>query len=205
MKKIYCIGLCLALVKIAAFAQDIDFSAGGGALFAMGFAQPGGDRGLKLREMDPGAYVFFDATFHEVSLNVFKGFHKATFDAAGGTGTSTRTFDITYMSLEVCGKYPIALGSVTIFPLLGFEFMFCLSAPGLPEEFDSKVWYFNAMWLKLGVGADFALTKKLYLRGELLYGVKSGNKFDENVRDYFGTSFFFTHRPAVKTGAGYKF
>ena len=205
MKKIYCIGLCLALVEIAAFAQDIDFSAGSGAVFAMGFARPGGERELKLRETDFGGYVFFDATFHEVSVNVFRGFHKAVFDAAGGAGTLTRTFDITYMNLEVLGKYPIVLGSFTIFPLLGFEFMFCLSAPGLPEEFDSKVWHFNAMWLKLGFGADLAVTKKVYLRCELLYGVKSGNKFDENVKEYFGTPLFFTHKPAAKAGIGYKF
>jgi hypothetical protein len=56
------------------------------------------------------------------------------------------------------------------------------------------------------VGGDFNLSDKLYVRGELLYGIRLKNKFEKDIEETAGL--FETkmgHGPTVKIGVGYRF
>jgi hypothetical protein len=43
----------------------------------------------------------------------------------------------------------------------------------------------NSLWIKIGVGADYRLLEKFFLRAELLYGVKPPNKYERDTAKYW--------------------
>jgi hypothetical protein len=102
----------------------------------------------------------------------------------------TGTGEEMMLTFSLLGKYPFALGKrLAIFPLLGLEYRIALMEwrnPDIGKEYDRtngrvesnkdgkpltlSMW--NALWIDLGVGLDYALGSGLYLRGELLYGFR---------------------------------
>lgn len=80
-------------------------------------------------------------------------------------------YDWGFLSFSVLGKYPFALGPVTIFPLAGIEYDLilyrhdetgaALSTGGLDQ-----------FWFKLGAGSDIGIFKSLYVRPLALIGFK---------------------------------
>jgi opacity protein-like surface antigen len=145
-----------------------------------------------------GFGAFFDAKYVELDL----GLDFAKFDEH--TGDSK--FDLTYFSISLLGKYPIALDQkVTLFPLLGFDWNIFIEGKGddetlkrsdLPSDYKD---YFDAFLIDLGVGADFALTPQLYLRTSALWGFKLKSKWEKELDKAF------TSGPTFKVGVGYKF
>jgi hypothetical protein len=66
------------------------------------------------------------------------------------------------------GKYPFRLGSFTLYPLGGIVKVFCLSGSLNSVGFTKDDIGDYSPWLLLaGVGADFELSSKLYIRSEL--------------------------------------
>jgi hypothetical protein len=45
--------------------------------------------------------------------------------------------------------------------------------------------FWNSMWIKAGVGADFALTDNLFIRCQALYGFKFNSKYENDMADYW--------------------
>ncbi|MDR2509010.1 MAG: outer membrane beta-barrel protein, partial [Spirochaetaceae bacterium] len=192
-----------ALVAGGAFAQDDEggafkLSAGVGGFFGSDFG--GGaeasatmpvvgkiDMTMETPYLGGGGFVFFDATYAELSLAFFGGTMKNKSD-----GTETDS-SIMNFNIGLLGKYPIAVGEkLKVFPLLGIEYDICLSAKdedgneyeGMGGDGDGGPGDFSALWFKLGGGLDFALTEKLYLRFEALYGLRLENKFEKDMKDY---------------------
>jgi hypothetical protein len=69
---------------------------------------------------------------------------------------------------------------------------------------------------KAGAGGDFNINEKLYLRGEILYGLRTHNKFEKDTKDFsedviedtdFDEDFEIPlgHGPTFKLGIGYRF
>jgi hypothetical protein len=46
----------------------------------------------------------------------------------------------------------------------------------------------SALWFRFGGGVDFSFTDKIYLRGEVLYGLRLANKFENDLVDFYDKS-----------------
>ncbi|MDR1986516.1 MAG: hypothetical protein LBP88_06035 [Treponema sp.] len=68
---------------------------------------------------------------------------------------------------------------------------------------------FSALWFKLGGGLDFSFTDHIYLRGDLLYGLRLANTFENDMVDSIGSAAdpktLLGHGLEVKIAVGYRF
>jgi hypothetical protein len=113
------------------------------------------------------------------------------------------------------GKYPFSINDkFTVFPLLGITFRAALDVEvngykvedlGSTESGD-----FSALWFKFGGGADYSFTDAIYLRGDLLYGVRLANNFENDLVDDYNypgvdTKTLLGHGLEIKIAVGYRF
>jgi hypothetical protein len=158
-----------------------------------------------------GFGLFFDATYVEIGLGL---------DFANGIDpddSDDKGTDFTYFSISLFGKYPIALGEkITLFPLVGFDWNIWTTMKGtfdgaeevkradFDDSDDIHVDYYDILLIDLGVGADFALSDKLYLRASAMYGIKFNSKDQQKLVDEADAK-IFTGGVTIKAGVGYKF
>ena len=207
-----------AVATAAPRKSGISVSAGGGAFFAGDFG--GGVRWqsgeqLAMPYMGGGGYLFFDAIYAEIFAGGFIGGGQWTSDYAKSYPLPSGV-ERASLNIGAFGKYPFDLGSVKAFPLLGLDYEMAVSAK--LNLANGGEYYFNgengrhaandlsALWVKFGGGADFALGQAMYLRGELLYGVRMANNAeneDASIRPN-GTT-LPGHGLTLKVGAGVKF
>lgn len=210
MKKI--IATLVLAVTAASFATALDMSAGGGVTFSglstkttMEIASVSTDK--KATQMDLGFKGFFDATYAVAEVGY--GFDLTNkFD-----GEDTKK-DLTYLTLGVLGKYPIAVGSVTLFPLAGVEYDLNLTAKVDDKDVkkdmtdDAKA-DLNQFWIKAGIGADVAINDKLYVRPTALVGYKLHSKVENDAidaADKLGWKYSVnTFKYDIGLAVGYKF
>jgi hypothetical protein len=168
-------------------------SVGVGAFFANDFGGGlnwGGGVQVTIPYSGGGAYIFFDAAYVEAFISFSGGGGKWE---SGNVSISDTTIlpdmSRSYMNIGVFAKYPVAVGSIKMFPLLGIDYEMALSvklnADGYEYPFDGNDKHpaasdINALWFKFGGGADAALSQRLYLRAELLYGFRGTNKFEDD-------------------------
>jgi hypothetical protein len=188
-----------ALVAGGAFAQ-VNFSFGGGGFFASDFgggieATMAGGLGTMKTEMPytgGGGYLFFDASYAELSFGFFSGGgdSKST-QTYGGTSTSTTTpFKATSLNIGLLGKFPIAVSdSLTVFPAVGIDYQAVVAATQDGEAYknrdgDEAPGDFSALWIQFGGGVDYSFTSNIFLRCELLYGIRIANKFENDMVDF---------------------
>jgi hypothetical protein len=216
MKKTCMLVLFAVLGGAAAFGlPDFGMSAGLGGLFTAGIG--GGVESSAGEEttttLGGGVYAFVDATFAEMGLG---------FSGGGLTEKSTGGADEkgSYGALEfsVLGKYPIRLGSLTIFPLAGINYQIILSARDKDGNDRKDMWgerlapRLTTLWFQIGLGADFPFGKAFFVRGEFLYGLRARNKFEGDLLDGYKTQaqdsdakYKAGHGPTLKLAVGYKF
>jgi hypothetical protein len=224
-KKVFVL-LVLAVVTVGSlFAQEttgtpekktLARSAGGGGFLGGDFG--GGAKGTlgndfrktKTPYFGGGVFAFFDLVYAELSLGYFSG---------SGTGKETDSrmnsrsadFSLTNFNIGLLGKYPVAYNEkLYLFPLLGLEYDICLSAKQEDNEYDDPS-DLSALWLKFGGGLDLAVSEKLYLRVEALYGIRLKNKFEEDLVDNYksmapgiSAEALLGHGLTVKVAMGYK-
>ncbi|MDR2692870.1 MAG: hypothetical protein LBB74_01480 [Chitinispirillales bacterium] len=206
-KAIVGVAVGLALGAVSAVSA-VDLSVGGGGVFAGDWG--GGFMGLSGKDDDGknrsqtvpwvggGLNVFFDAQYAEVGVGLtFGGGNpQVTYD---GKTEKEEDVNISFTSLNigVLGKYPIALSdAMTLFPAVGIDYALMLSATSKYDDGEEKseqkldgkdgvpkAGDFSALWIKFGVGADVALTGQLFLRPELLYGIRLANKYESDSVD----------------------
>jgi opacity protein-like surface antigen len=134
-------------------------------------------------------------------------------------GDETYTYKFTQLNLSLLLKYPFALGDKwKIFPLLGVDGQIALADydDNLRKDFQKVANrgytmpnigdYWNALWIKFGAGADFAVYGNLFLRAQALYGFKLNSKFENDMAEYWkedirGVSNGLT----IRLGLGYTF
>jgi opacity protein-like surface antigen len=176
-----------------------------------------------------GFGVFFDATYAEIGL----GFDfaksspntKTTINGQAETGNTNTDpmYKISYFSFSLLGKYPFALGSkVKLSPMVGFDWNIATSVTMQSNNGNEKVKrsdflddyknMYDAFVINVGVGADFALSQKLYLRASLMYGFKPKNKYEKDQIEADKATHpgaeskpGLTGGPTIKVGVGYKF
>jgi len=96
------------------------------------------------------------------------------------------SMSLTEFSAAVYVKYPISLGQVTIFPLIGIDskraFRYTETFDGITETYSGVTAEFSSLWLKGGVGIDIDLTEKLFLRPVFLYGIGTNTNFFNDIQ-----------------------
>jgi hypothetical protein len=190
MKKILCVLIVSAAVIAAVFAEEpaeepaenksgtlrddaramiaavetvpkFTLSAGAGGVFVMGFGgrYDGDDTKKLFLDLGGGGYAFIDATFAELSAGYSAGRTTVMTETGGKKTRDSNNFGV--LDVSLLGKYPVALGKVSLFPMFGASYHHVFS----PE--DENIWR-----IQFGGGMDYKLTEKLYLRGQALFGVR---------------------------------
>ena len=159
---------------------------------------------------DIGAFLFFDLKYAEINASFYNSRGKSQWswnkdyyyfennilltekDNAIGN-FSTLLFDI-----GILVKYPFYLNNITLFPALGADYQLWVRYTENRKKTPGDLSANNALWLKLGGGIDYHITRSLFLRGEVLWGVKLPSKNERS--DSFT---WFTHGPSAYIGVGY--
>ena len=169
----------------------IKLSAGGGVFCAnsVGGGLNWGDGvQVTMPYIGGGAYLFFDAAYAETFAGLSVGGGKWE---SNNLSNDVVLPDMSRISVNigVFAKYPVAVGNIKLFPLLGIDYEASLSvklnADGYEYPFDEHhaASDMSALWLKFGGGMDAALGEKMYIRAELLYGLRESNKFEEDGKE----------------------
>jgi len=138
-----------------------------------------------------GAHVFLDLVYVEAGLSVIGGGgeHRVTnYEGKEVEPEGRYEVSFTVMGISALLKYPVEVGSnVLLYPAAGIDYALMLSGKSTNddgsygwEESGEKPGDFNALWFKFGGGADVALTGKMFLRAEVLYGFRTSCKYEVN-------------------------
>jgi len=196
MKKYFVLILTCVLVNILP-ADDFSLSAGAGLSLGGLFTRYTlttktiGEVKQEMNQFNFGGFLFFDATYAEFSFGVQGGFNNYTegFLGANMEGKGSETM----LTFTLLGKYPFTLGDrFKLFPLLGIEYQIALAETRTPEgqkrynrteelningnPYKLSVW--DSLFILAGCGADFNLTSRIYLRGEILYGFRLQTSYE---------------------------
>jgi len=183
-----------------------------------------------------GGFVFFDATYGELAIGLMHTLlgYKVVHDTQNNSGSYEKadTSTLYYlgstalaMDISLLGKYPVAVGKMTVFPLLGVGYNMTLSqknSRGKKEEFknddgtkqtwankdEKKAADWSTFRIQLGAGADFDVTDRIFVRTQGLaqyrFAAKAYSKADiaetdNNTKSKGGFGGSFT------IAVGYKF
>jgi outer membrane protein W len=210
MQKKLVLALLLMTVFIGGAFAQINLSVGGGGLFDYS-----GRNGIKSdaeyngsRNMSFGGFIFFDITYAELDVNfaygslsgVGKDYNTGKKSEPVNSGSALQ------LGFSLLGKYPINLGSLTVFPLLGVDYNIVFSVKDKDGKKGSNPGYSNQFGLLAGVGGDFNITKSVFIRAEGLFHLRLASK---NVKDTIGSnsnlSATWGMGPRVKIGVGFRF
>ena len=173
MKRGFLVLALAAFVAGGVFADSL-FSVGGGFSFSGGRIARihyDSDNWIGERALGFGGHVFFDARFVEASIGIMGG-PLSWVDVYDGDRDSERWGTLTSMELSLLGKFPIDLGAVTFFPMLGIGGNIALSV----RDDDGNSWddmsddsvgeWYSTFRIKFGVGADFDITERVFFRAQ---------------------------------------
>jgi hypothetical protein len=197
----------LLFIGVAGNIFAFDISAGLGGNFAANFSsyKYDGKDIAALRTIGGGFFALFDATYVEANVGLLFAGMQHGYDGKWDNDS----LNLSFLTLALYGKYPFRLSSFTLFPMLGIQFDFCLSAKQDGEIiFDNPLMrreYFNRLWIKFGAGADFNITEKLYFRPSLLYGINFGTSNDREVKNNNSKESSFHHGLDIRAAIGFRF
>lgn len=154
--------------------------------FGGGIQWANGER-MEMSYAGGGMYLYLDAKYAEAFIG---------YSAAGGMWKSADVSDQNSLpqmqraclNVGVLVKYPIGFGRVQLFPLFGIDYEASISGSlkspdGSVYDFDGAGGHPNAgalsaSWVMFGGGVDYGLGRTVYLRAELLYGLRTPNSFE---------------------------
>jgi hypothetical protein len=224
MEKTMAIMVIALAIGTAAFAKAPEFkiSAGGGGMVTGNFSTwkvdeniPGSLYRYNTAQISTTPYLFFDLTYLELNVGIAMG--KLNAD---DTMTADPNFPARTLALRGGAylKLPFTLsGMFTLFPLLGVDYDLYLLAkknddrdakfPISTGTQDAKAMdALNTLWFNAGVGLDTFFTGHLFLRTELLYGLRLPNKMEEYIRDVRSDEeWMLGHGGNIKIALGYCF
>jgi hypothetical protein len=229
MKKLFLL-MAAACVTVTAFAEAPEFglSLGGGGLFGANFSywgvedeSPGSLNRYDTTGMGGGIYGLFDLTYAELNVGLLYG---RTSEDNPSVINPDDPADTLALQFGLYGKYPITLSKTfTLFPMLGAEYELALWAAkndgkrsvdfkdihfpvGGGGQTAKAVEALSTVWFKAGVGMDTYFTEHVFLRMELLYGVRLNNKTEKYLLDTRqDADFALGHGGNFKLAVGYRF
>ncbi|GHV13726.1 hypothetical protein FACS189491_09070 [Spirochaetia bacterium] len=155
----------------------------------------------KATDLNYGGFLFFDATYVEFSLSASGGsgvlddVSTATTTVNGAVMNKKRVHNTyhksatTSLGIGFLGKYPFHFQQFTFFPMAGLEYQMFFSGSYenkySRDAIATKASDFNTLWFRGGAGADYAISEKLFIRFEGLYGCKlAATKYDNNNKEF---------------------
>ena len=190
-KRFLLVSALAAFVVGGAFAQ-IQMSAGagfvknGGRVGQATFDKYNMDYVYNLSDSNAGGFLFFDATYAELSVGFLGGRSTDVFydNKTGGDPSKTAepmsVNSITSLDISLLGRYPVAVGKMTVAPLLGVGYNIVVGLKDLQgndpfeyqnkdeselgKKFHNKAGNYSAFRIQLGAGADFDVTDQVFLR-----------------------------------------
>ena len=230
MRKIVILAAVFLCVGVSLSAQ-IRFAAGIGGIFDASF-----NNGHKVvtddnrsyfygqRYYSPGAVVFFDAHYAEVNVGfaygIINGIQSINTGAYKGRDSySYYGGNMTHISFSLLGKFPINIGGLTFFPLVGLNYNLVLSGVINGSRLGEDNPYgvpgnLSQFGLLGGIGFDFSLSEKLFLRTNFLANLRFANKFmkneingthDESLFESVDRNTTLGIGPEIKIAIGYRF
>jgi hypothetical protein len=229
MKRVLVLLLIAGSLTAAAFAEAPEFklSIGGGGLFGTNFSYWGVDdeslgdlNRYDTTGMGGGLYGFFDVTYAEFSAGLLLGKVSADNPAALNPDDPANAL---VLRLSLSGKYPIVLTKMfTVFPKIGAEYELALLSvknegkrtadfrdityPVSDGKQDANATEaLSTLWFKAGGGLDTHFSDHIYLRTELLYGIRLTNKSEQYQLDNRSDAgFVLGHGGDFKLALGYQ-
>jgi len=169
-----------------------------------------------------GIFASFDAKYAEGGLSFLMG---GTYGNEGTMGQSSPMMPFcdtgeNVLGISLIGKYPFEFSNFVVFPLVGMGFEVYLYRKPLYNNGRSGMYEtltgeelpasnFNNFRLRIGAGADYVLTGKFFVRGELFYDFKfipsaADNKQMDSIGGVKEFIPGFSSGPVIKIGLGYK-
>ena len=234
-KRIFLALLVVTLAAGGVFAE-VQLSAGLGGSFTADFqnyryTSDGKDmldaRGLdkdinNMNRIGGGFFAYFDASYVMASLGMtFYNFTPANKDEKKDWKDDNYKISDTEFNIGVYGKYPIEMGKMVLFPILGADIKLALgrtyNADGEKSKYTddegeevSPLKHLTTVYFRGGVGLDIPLGEKMYLRPIFLYGI--GTKSNDQKEDEDGAwnkdpklMSYINHGLDIKLALGFKF
>jgi outer membrane protein W len=207
LKKIIAILVIFVCVGTVLSAQDFGISFGGGALldwnFGNGVRTTYGKKAPELydrkdgdtdysgvRNMSFGAYAFLDVTYAEIDVSFAYGSLTGVARKNKDTPTTGGDASMLQLGFTLLGKYPVKMGQITVFPLLGIGYNMVLStdpkgtygtvkvigSDGKEKEVERKMSDLNQFSFLGGGGLDYNINRNLYLRFSALAQLRFASK-----------------------------
>jgi hypothetical protein len=195
MKKLLMGLMFCVLVTGSIFAQkETNLSAGlglyisndlGGGIEAKVYGEKAGT--MIMPVSGKGAFGYISTDYVEISMGIFT--------ASGdwevyeiGEGKNIYKMSGTGLNGSVFFKYPFEVSKkLTIYPLIGIDYKMLISMT-IEKEKIKKPGDYNSLWGKFGGGFDFSVNKKVFIKGELLGGIRMKNKFEKDLIEKFETA-----------------
>ena len=194
------------------------YGVGGGALIelaarnGMKGTQYGESVYMGFRALSFGGYGFFDLTYTELDISFAYGLYtdimkqgSASGSASGGNGFQ--------VGISALGKYPIELGAVTFFPLLGVNYNMVVSISSKDDYGNTfrvsgseVIEYFSQFGFQAGAGLDYYFSEAVFLRTSALFQLRIPIKsFREMAKADNSASATLGLGPRLKIGVGHRF
>jgi hypothetical protein len=161
-------------------------------------------------QVDMGGFLFFDLKYVEINASLYHSLGRLrwswnkeysynnqivhTEKDSRNNGDSS----ITSFHIGILGKYPFYFNNATLFPAIGADYQLWLYHAEKGKRITGDLSRNNSIWLRVGGGIDYNLTRSLFIRGELLWGAKL-----PSVNESKDSFTYFTHSPTINIGIGY--
>ena len=226
MKRFFVVFLAVFCMA-AAFAQEsgkspFRLSLGGGGFVAGNFAtwsvdkdQPGSLYRYNTSDISIAPFLFADFKYLELSLGLPLGWVNGDDTMSGNENFPAQTLGLRGSAYI---KYPFTLSPMfSLFPLLGIDYDLCFLAQK-DDDRDAKfpisagnqnakaMDALNTLWFKAGIGLDVFFTDNVFLRTELLYGLRLVNEMEKYLKDTRSdVNWMLPHGGDFKIAIGYRF
>jgi len=144
--------------------------------------------------------LYLDATYIQAIINYSYRFSGSYNSTGVFTGSGEYTNKETFLGVSILLKYPFVFGWFSFFPLVGIESDLNLSytdkdgndlKSGMPNaELDNL----NKHFLKVGVGGNIKLSKRIYMSPVFIFGYKMPSRIEKNIEDYYWLNYGLTNR-----------
>jgi hypothetical protein len=226
-KKLIVFLMVASLCAATAFAQETGsapfrISVGGGGLISGNFSTwsvddsvPGSLSRYNSTHLNTAPFLFLDLKYLELNFGLLLGQMNAGSAMSDDPNFPARTLGLRGGAFL---KLPFAISpTFTLFPLLGVDYDFYLLAKkddGRDARFPISAGNqsakpseaLNTLWFKAGIGWDAFFTDNLFLRTEVLYGLRLHNKMEQHLQaTRQDADILICHGGDFKIAIGYQF